>query len=88
MFAGCKYQKLELEYPCNWQYKVIGEDHEKMRLAIAEFVQDVSCSINHSKSSSSGKYHSLNLEIVVESEEVRILIYQELKNHPAVKMVL
>ena len=88
MLFGCKDQKLELEYPCKWQYKVIGKNKEKMRLAIEEVVNDIFFTINHSNSSSGGKYHSLNLELVVDSEETRILIYNNLKNNPAVKLVL
>jgi putative lipoic acid-binding regulatory protein len=87
MFNSCG-RKLELEYPCLWVYKVIGEDYDGVRQAILEVIRDRKCDISSSRRSSSGKYHSLNAEITVESEGVRDGIYQALKEHPAVKIVL
>ncbi len=81
-------QKLEWEYPCEWGYKVIGIDQEKVRTAIEEIVGDRSSAITPSNSSKTGKYHSLSLEVGVGSEEERNEIYEALKKHPAVKMVL
>ena len=83
----CK-QKLELEYPCNWLYKVIGPDQDLLRKAIAEVVQERECTITFSNSSSSGKYTCLNVEMSVHSEEDRSNNHQALKNHPDVTMVL
>lgn len=84
---SCK-QKLKLEYPCSWVYKVIGSDHERIREAIAEIVQERECTISHSNSSGKGKYHCLNLEITVHSEEDRTMNHEALKQHPSIKMVL
>ena len=80
--------KAKLDYPCQWLYKVIGTDHEQLRHAIAEIINDSPCKISLSNSSSSGKYLCLNLEITVQSEEVRNSIFSGLKKHPHIKMVL
>lgn len=80
--------KAKLNYPCQWLYKVIGTDNEQLRQAIMEIIKDTPCEINFSNSSSSGKYLCLNLEITVQSEEERNSIYQGLKDHPKVKIVL
>lgn len=80
-------RKLELDYPCLWVYTVIGEDCDGVRRAILEVTKERRCEIITSRKSSSGKYHSLNAEITVESEEVRDGIYLALKEHPAVKIV-
>ena len=78
----------KLVYPCEWLYKVIGSDKEQLHQAITHVVKDSSCSITPSNSSKTGKYHCLNLEITVQNEEERNLIYEALKEHPQVKLVL
>ena len=79
--------KAELKYPCRWLYKVIGIDRKKLHRALLEIIGEDSCEISFS-SSSKGKYHCLNLELTVKSEEERNSIYLALKNHPQVKIVL
>jgi len=81
-------QKLELEYPCNWCYKVVGEEREALEKAIREVVLEREHSISHSNTSRSGKYLSLNLDLLVHNEEDRQFIYEALKAHPDTKMVL
>jgi putative lipoic acid-binding regulatory protein len=78
----------KLVYPCEWLYKVIGPDKEQLYQAITHVIKDSSCSITHSNSSNTGKYHCLNLEVTVQNEEERNLIYEALKEHPQVKIVL
>ena len=83
----CK-RKVQIDYPCSWVYKVIGEDQQAVRLAITQIIEESRCLISHSNSSRTGKYHCLNVELVVQNEEVRNRLYQALKNHPAIRMVL
>ena len=83
-----KMCKLQLNYPCRWLYKVIGSDREKLHEALLEIVRDESCCISYSNSSSTGKYHCLNLEVTVQSEEERNSIYRAIKAHPRIKIVL
>ena len=80
--------KAELKSPCQWLYKVIGMDRKKLHKALLEIIDEDSCEISFSSSSSRGKYHCLNLELTVKSEEERNSIYLALKNHPQVKIVL
>lgn len=79
---------MELEYPCPWHYKIIGSDSGEIRAAIADVLKGADCLISHSNSSNTGRYHCLNLEIVVRSEDERNQIFQALKSNPYVKMVL
>jgi uncharacterized protein len=81
-------KKAQVDYPCSWVYKVIGDDQQKVREAIAEIIQERRCVITHSNSSKTGKYHCLNVELVVQNEELRNGLYRTLKNHPSIKMVL
>lgn len=80
--------KAEITYPCNWVYKVIGTDTQLLREVILTACAPAKVEITDSHSSSGGKYHSLNASLVVENEEMRLQIYELLKNHEAVKVVL
>jgi uncharacterized protein len=82
---GCKP---EIVYPCPWGYKVIGSDVDRLRSAIAEVIQELPHTITPSHSSLPGKYLCLDVEIVVSSEECRLEIYESLRRHPAIKIVL
>ena len=81
-------QKLKLEYPCNWSYKVVGEEREKLENAIREVIVEREHAISHSNTSRKGKYISLNLELLVHNEEDRQFIYEALKAHQHIRMVL
>ena len=83
-----KKQKLQLEYPCPWIYKIIGPDKNEMQAAVAEIIRDCKYKISPSRSSKMDKYHCLNVELSVESEAQRTAFYEALKAHRAVKMVL
>jgi putative lipoic acid-binding regulatory protein len=82
---GCKP---DIVYPCPWGYKVIGPDADRLRSAIAEVIQELPHTITPSHSSLTGKYLCLDVEIVVSSEECRLEIYESLRRHPAIKVVL
>ena len=81
-------KKAEIEYPCAWNFKVIGTDRGRMEQAIVQVMGDRQYLLTASRSSSGGKYHSLNLETVVEDEAARNAIYAALKEQADVKMVL
>ncbi len=81
-------KKPEIEYPCQWAYKVIGEDCTLLQEVILRACAPLQPEIKHSQTSRKGKYHSLQAELVVPSEEVRLGIYQRLQAEPAVKIVL
>ncbi len=81
-------EKLELDYPCQWLYKIIAMDEKSLLRAIKEIFDDTKYVLSHSNTSSSGKYISYNLELTVHSEESRNFFYLALKEHPAIKMVI
>lgn len=83
----CTAKTPKITYPCLWLYKVIGKDATDLARAI-NTVCPAATVIVPSKTSSGGKYCSLNVEIEVANEATRLAIYQNLKNHLAVKMVL
>ncbi len=77
-----------IHYPCLWIYKVIGRDLEELRCAIAEVMKGSEHTVTPSRSSKAGSYHCLNVEITVESESARLGLYERLRLHPAVTMVM
>lgn len=83
-----KKKKVKLEYPCVWVYKIIGPDADEMKRAVAEIIRDRTYKISHSRSSTAAKYHCLNVELLVESESHRTKLYEALKSHQSIKLVL
>ncbi len=81
-------EKLELEYPCSWCYKLIGYEKEAIQRAIHEVILEREHSLTHSNSSKTGKYVSMNLDLVILNEDERNFIYEALKAHQNIKMVL
>lgn len=81
-------EKPQIDYPCEWSYRIMGED-EKVLRALVNYVLDQSqYSLTLSNKTSSGKYTSLNLKTVVDSAEHRDRLWNALSESPAVKMVL
>jgi putative lipoic acid-binding regulatory protein len=83
-----KMIKLNIEYPCSWVYKIIGPDADAMRRAVVELCGETPCSVTPSHSSKTGKYRCLDVRLTVESESHRLSLYDRLKSHAAVKVIL
>lgn len=81
-------EKLELSYPCSWSYKLIGYEKEAIQKAIHEVILEREHSLTHSNASKTGKYVSMNLDLVILNEDERNFIYEALKAHQNIKMVL
>ncbi len=81
-------KKVELTYPCSWTYKLIGHEKEAIQKAIHDVIIDREHSLEHSNASKAGKYVSMNLDLVITNEDERTFIYEALKAHQLIKMVL
>lgn len=81
-------EKLELTYPCSWCYKLIAGEKEALEQAIRDVIDEREHKLTHSNKSRSGKYISMNLDILVHNEDDRNFIYEALKQHQNIKMVL
>jgi putative lipoic acid-binding regulatory protein len=81
-------QKLELEYPCDWRYKIVGEEREALEKAVHDVILEREYKLTHSNKSRTGKYVSMNLDLLVHNEDERQFIYEALKAHQNIKMVL
>ena len=81
-------KKLELVYPCSWSYKLIGHEKEAIKQAIHDVILEREHNLKHSNNSKTGKYISMNLDLVIQNEDERNFIYEALKTHQNIKMVL
>lgn len=81
-------ERPRIDYPCTWAYKVIGENQDILRDIIHTTCAPAVVEITYSHSSSGGRYHCLNASLIVDSEEIRLSIYESLRSHPAIKVVL
>lgn len=81
-------QRLQVEYPCTWRYKVIGTDEGSLQRAIMEVTEGTSITFERSHTSSAGRYLSFNVDVVVHSDEQRTGLYESLRSHSAVRTVL
>ena len=81
-------KKVVLEYPCNWCYKVIATEEKALKQAITDVIDERDHSLEHSNKSKTGKYVSMNLDILVHNEDDRTFIFDALKKHQNIKMVL
>ena len=80
--------KPEIEYPCPWLFKIIGGEREAVAAAIGEVVGEAEHILTYSHASSSGKYHSFNLELLVASETHRDGLYCALAAAAVVRVVI
>ena len=83
----CK-KRPEIDYPCEWSFKVIGTDKQLVRNAAAGVMDQREYLLQYSKSSKTGKYHSWNIDLVVKDEQERNQIYTDLKSHSDITMVI
>lgn len=80
--------KPEINYPTNWEYKIIGTSVEDMLKAVEETIVGLEYVVTSSKISKNENYFSLNVTVVVPSEILRDLIFQKLARHPHIKIVI
>jgi putative lipoic acid-binding regulatory protein len=78
----------KIDYPCEWEYRLIGLDEEELRKAVSEIIKTKQYTLSFSNISKEGKYISLSLKTIVITEEERNNIYVSLRKHPAVKSVI
>ncbi len=87
MILNSDSQKPEIEYPCEWSYKVIGENVNEMIAVIEKAADGMKYDLQASNISKKGKYKSLNLKVYVEDETARNLVYGILIKSEHIKIV-
>ncbi len=81
-------KKPHIDYPCYWDYKVIGEDALLIPQNIEIILENFDFSHSKSNKSASGKYTSFSISVFVASQMERDHIFSMLQKIPTVKMVL
>jgi len=81
-------KKLELEYPVSWQYKIIGMDESEMHAKAVHILKEKPFTLEPSNKSTSGKFVSLTLEVLIYSDDERLYIYEELRKTECIKYIL
>ena len=80
--------RAQIDYPCDWLYKVIGKDAHEIRDILSRILQGKKYKTSFSNISGKGNYLSFNVEVWVENQQQRDDIYQRLRTHAAIKAVL
>lgn len=83
-----KIEEVKIEYPCNWDYKVIGINYKKVQTAIASVLSAKKYKSSKSNMSSKGTYVSVLVSLTVENEDIRNSIFNSFNQHQDIKMVL
>jgi putative lipoic acid-binding regulatory protein len=83
-------RRLEIVYPCRWEYKTIGRSEAQVREAVGQIMaaEQADYALEFSNSSRGGKYCSLVLAVPVQDEAHRNRIFAALTAHEHILMVL
>lgn len=82
------HRKPQIDYPCEWEYRLIGESRRLMQTAARDVVGEHEHSLAASHDSRTGRYCSLQLVVTVPDEETRVSIFHSLREHDDILMVL
>lgn len=83
--SGCKP---EIDFPCRWQFRLIGEERAAMIAAVGMVVDRSACEITDGNVSSGGRYLSVIVEQTVADEAERLRLYRQFAADPAIRVVL
>jgi len=86
MSNDIKFEDGKLIYPCEWIYKVIGENAIELEKELISLFSEKKYTLK--ESNKKGKYTAFSLKIKVKSELERDAIHIILKDSPLVKIVL
>jgi putative lipoic acid-binding regulatory protein len=81
-------KKPEIQYPCSWEYKIIGSDVDKILSAIENAAGGMDYTITPSNVSRNNKYFSISAVVEVPNQVTRDIIYAALVKSEDIKFVL
>ncbi|HEX2983295.1 MAG TPA: DUF493 domain-containing protein, partial [Ignavibacteriales bacterium] len=76
LILGNDGRRPNIYYPCDWEYKIIGENVESMLEAVKDVTSGLDYDVKPSNVSKNGKYFSLNVKLKVLSEDERDEIFR------------
>lgn len=80
--------KLELDYPCRWEYTLIGREETAIDRAVRRAVGDREVEAAHSRTSRQGTYVSVKIRVTVMDEADRRGILEALQASEEIRYVL
>ncbi|MBD3246046.1 MAG: DUF493 family protein [Candidatus Omnitrophica bacterium] len=81
-------ERPQIEYPCEWGYKIIGAEDAALKAAAQEILGEKDYEISFSNISRNGNYIALEVTTRVIDEPERNRIYLSFHSHPAVLRVI
>ena len=83
-----KDKKLELKYPCNWDYKVIVDKDCNIHEVTKGVFGARDHKVTKSNKSKTEKYHSYKVTTLVHNDDDRKELFEQLRKDKNVKIVL
>ena len=80
--------KPKIDYPCEWGFKIIGRDKEKLEESVKDILSHKEYKCKVGNVSRNGKFHSFNAYCEVENQDDRDKIFKAFEEHKDIKMVL
>ncbi|GHV04709.1 hypothetical protein AGMMS50229_06600 [Campylobacterota bacterium] len=80
--------KPQIDYPCEWEYRLIGRDAATMATAAMGAVGGTAHKLEPSHTSSKGSFVSMRLIVNVSSEEERLAIFEALRASKSILQIL
>ncbi len=80
--------KLELDYPCSWEYKLVMRQEVDIKIVMKETLGEREHKVSLSKKSSKGKFTSHKIELIVHNEDDRKELHKIFHTHKDVKMIV
>ena len=81
-------QKADITYPTPWGYKIIGEDIDDLQEVAQEVLGNKKFTHKVGGRSKTGKYITLTIDTIVDSELERNTLFESFSSHSAVKAAL
>lgn len=88
MIINGKEEELVLEYPCNWEYRVMCFEHIEIDLVVTQVVRERDFNLKKGNKSKTGKYQSYTINMLVHNDDDRVELFALFKKHEHVAMVL
>ncbi len=83
-----EHDRPQIDYPSTWPYTIFGTSEELMRAAVGEIVGALEHTLAPSKKSRTGKFVSMNVEVVVADEAQRLGLGKAFSEHADIGYVL
>jgi len=83
-----KEEHLKLEYPCDWEYRVMCLCNKDIEEIVVDVVKDRSFTQKKGNISKTGKYQSYSITLLVHNDDDRVGLFHLFKQHKDVAMIL